>query len=77
MIRFRVQDESVKFRVENATVVQSGNIGELKIDDTLRYVNGVLGVNTATIVEPDNTLPITSAAVDAVVGNIGAVLDTI
>lgn len=38
---------------------------------------GVLSVNTAKRVEEDNTLPITSAAVYTVVGNIEALLKTI
>lgn len=43
----------------------------------LELVNGVLNVLTAHEPEPDNTLPITAAAVHTVVGNIGAILDTI
>lgn len=46
-------------------------------DETLSLKNGVLGVNTATDVEGDNTLPITSAAVFETVGNIEILLKTI
>lgn len=46
-------------------------------DNTLKLANGVLGVNTADTAEQDNTLPITSAAVAASVGNIEAILKTI
>lgn len=46
-------------------------------DETLSFTDGVLKVNTAKEIEADNTLPITSAAVYAVVGNISALLDTI
>ena len=46
-------------------------------DETLTLENGVLSVNTTDIVEGDNTLPITSAAVDVVVGNIKVLLETI
>ena len=49
----------------------------LATDNTLTIKDGVLGVNTADAVEKDNTLPVTSAAVQAVVGNISAILDTI
>lgn len=49
----------------------------LKTDSSLTIRDGVLGVNTADCVEADNTLPVTSAAVQLVVGNIGAILDTI
>lgn len=44
---------------------------------TLDPETGVLSVNTAEQVEADNTLPITSAAVHTVVGNIEALLKTI
>lgn len=47
------------------------------VDETLSLENGVLSVNTATEVEGDNTLPITSAAVAATVGNIEIILQTI
>ena len=46
-------------------------------DETLYLKNGVLGVNTAEQVEPDNTLPITSAAVHTTVGNIEVLLKSI
>lgn len=47
------------------------------LDETLRLKDGVLGVNTSNAPEQDNTLPITSAAVAATVGNIEAILKTI
>lgn len=46
-------------------------------DNTLILEDGILRVNTTDIAEKDNTQPITSAGVDTVVGNIGAILDTI
>ncbi len=47
-------------------------------DETLTLSDdGVLSVNTAKDVEKDNTLPVTSAAVYAEVGNINALLETI
>lgn len=46
-------------------------------DKTLTLKNGVLSVNTAKVVEKDNTLPVTSAAVHTVVGNIEVLLSTI
>ena len=46
-------------------------------DETLYFRDGVLGVNTAHEPDPDNTLPITSAAVAQTVGNINAILKTI
>lgn len=47
------------------------------VDETLSYENGVLSVNTAKEPDPDNTLPITSAAVATTVGNIAVLLKTI
>jgi len=44
---------------------------------TLKVENGVMFVNTADTVEADNTLPVTSAAVQTTVGNINALLETI
>ena len=50
----------------------------LKIDHTLKISElGALGVNAATEVEKDNTLPITAAAVHTTVGNIEVLLGTI
>ncbi len=48
-----------------------------KTDNTLKLENGVLSVNTANSVDQDNSLPVTSAAVYATVGNIEALLKTI
>ncbi len=39
--------------------------------------DGTLNVRTTNEAEADNTLPITSAGVNTIVGNIGALLDTI
>lgn len=50
---------------------------DFETDDTLKFENGVLSVNTTSTMEENNTLPITSAAVYTVVGNINAILDTI
>lgn len=64
---------------ETAREMASGGGGgyTFTLDDTLRLQDGVLGVNTANAPEQDNTLPITSAAVAATVGNIEAILKTI
>lgn len=50
---------------------------EFTTDETLSLVDGILSVNTADDAEKDNTLPITSAAVQRVVGNIEVILGTI
>ena len=46
-------------------------------DETLTLRNGILSVNTAEEPDPNNTLPITSAAVASTVGNIEILLKTI
>lgn len=55
---------------ETAGVIKVGR--NLEMDD-----NGFLSVITADTAEQDNTLPITSAAVNTIVGNISVILDTI
>ena len=51
---------------------------KIKTDNTLKFSEkGVLGVNTVNVVEKDNTLPITAAAVHTTVGNIEVLLGTI
>ena len=50
---------------------------DFETDETLTLENGILSVNRAEEPEPDNTLPITSAAVYVTVGNINALLETI
>lgn len=50
---------------------------EFETDNTLKLVDGILGVNTTYDVHQDNTLPITSAGVAATVGNIEVLLTTI
>lgn len=48
-------------------------VGEnLKISET-----GALSVDTTDVAEEDNTKPITSSGVNTIVGNIGAILETI
>lgn len=58
-------------------VEASGGGVQFTTDETLSLKNGVLSVNTAQEPEPDNTLPITSAAVHTAVGNIEIILQTI
>lgn len=55
----------------------SGGGVAFETDETLYLKDGVLGVNTAHEPDPDNTLPITSAAVAQTVGNIEVILKTI
>ena len=49
----------------------------IKTDETLSYKEGVLSVNIAQEPDPDNTLPITAAAVASTIGNIEILLKTI
>ncbi len=53
-------------------------LGIVKVGENLLISNdGKLSVDTANVVEQDNTKPITSAAVHTEVGNINALLETI
>ena len=55
-----------------------GNDGTTFVpDETLTLQNGILSVNTAKEPDPNNTLPITSAAVAQTVGNIEELLKVI
>lgn len=53
------------------------NCASFDTDASLTLQGGILSVNTTDQMEQDNTLPITSAGVYAVVGNIEALLNTI
>lgn len=66
----------------NKTLLEDGTGGSsggtsFTTDETLSLENGVLSVNRAEEPDPDNTLPITAAAVYATVGNIETLLGTI
>lgn len=59
-------------------VGEGGGLAIYSLDDTLNLSpEGRLSVNTANDAQQDNTLPITSAAVFAEIGNIDALLATI
>ena len=62
---------------EAATTGGNGGVVSFQTDETLYFRDGILGVNTAHEPDPDNTLPITSAAVAQTVGNIEVILKTI
>ena len=62
--------DDIESKIENGGV-------QFTTDETLSLKGGVLSVNTAQQPEPDNTLPITSAAVHTTVGNIEIILQTI
>jgi hypothetical protein len=59
------------------TITKGGGTCNFTTDETLSFVNNVLSVNVATEPDPDNTLPISSAAVAITVGNIDEILKTI
>ena len=50
---------------------------DFEVDETLTYKDGVLSVNTTSTIAAGNLLPVTSAGVHVVVGNINALLETI
>lgn len=71
-----VEDEAFDQLSEILKLIENNNIA-FETDETLSLVNGVLSVNTAEEPDPDNTLPITAAAVASTVGNIEIILKTI
>lgn len=53
-------------------------LGGVRVGSGLSVLpDGTLSVRTAQVAEENNTLPITSAAVHAEIGNINALLETI
>ena len=73
-----VSDEQVEKAVTRYLDENPINPGvQFETDNTLTLKDGILSVNTADVVERDNTLPVTSAAVFTEVGNINALLETI
>lgn len=73
----RVKTADGKWATIPALIAGGGGGVDFITDETLTLENGVLSVNRATDAEPDNTLPITSAAVYAEIGNINVLLETI
>ena len=70
--------ESGEFKGDKGDKGDRGNDGTTFVpDETLTLQNGILSVNTAKEPDPDNTLPITSAAVAQTVGNIEELLKVI
>ena len=73
--------ESGEFKGERGEPGEKGEKGNdgtiFTPDETLSLKDGILSVNTAKEPEPDNTLPITSAAVAQTVGNIEELLKVI
>lgn len=77
-IRTEIPTKTSQLENDSGYLTSSDEIGSaFTTDDTLTLKNGVLSVNTAKEVEADNTLPVTSAAVNATVGNIEIILETI
>ena len=60
------------------TPATKNTLGLVIVGDNLNITKeGVLSVDVTTEVEPDNTQPITSAAVNTLVGNINSLLSLI
>lgn len=73
-----VSEEDLAKAVEDYLKENPAGGVQFTTDETLNLSDqGVLSVNTAQEPDPDNTLPITSAAVAATVGNIEVLLKTI
>lgn len=80
MIQFDLQEkEPVEIGFSVAVRADSGSGGGYNIGHGLKLdaETNTLSVDTAEIVEKDNTKPVTSAAVYTEVGNINALLATI
>ena len=77
----RIQSNNSELReaIELAESLPNASGGGISFttDETLTLKDGILSVNTAKEPDPDNTLPITSAAVANTVGNIETLLKTI
>ena len=58
-------------------VATEDTLGVIKVGSNLKILDGVLSVDTASLVQQDNTKPITSAAVYTELGNIEALLGAI
>lgn len=58
-------------------VASADTIGGIRVGESLRITDGVLSVDTATVVQQDNTKPVTSGAVHTEIGNIEALLEKI
>lgn len=69
--------EADKTEIVNSVIKELPEIKQFETDETLSFENNILSVNTAHEPDPDNTLPITAAAVAATVGNIEILLGTI
>lgn len=78
-MEMEIADETTNAEMEidfKGELVSGGGMA-FETDETLTFKDGVLSVNTADVVEKDNTLPVTSAAVASQVGNIEILLKTI
>ena len=73
LININKDDEGKILQVESRQWVKK----RFQTDETLLFEDGVLRVNTTSSIDGDNTLPITSAAVQTTVGNIEILLGTI
>lgn len=68
-------------KINNVTIgnpvrikITPSSVPKFSIGNGLKFENNMLSVDTADIVEKDNTKPVTSAAVYAEIGNIEALL---
>lgn len=77
LFQSRVDAEEIESAVKDYLEQNPVEGTSFETDETLSLVDGVLSVNTADAVEEDNSLPVTSAAVQTVVGNVEVLLKTI
>lgn len=73
-----MDDDGRLWTAASNTVATKDTLGSIKVGDNLIITeNGILSVDIADVAEADNTRPITSAAVNTIVGNIDALLSII
>ena len=74
----RMVSPDIVHEVGVSTPATRDKLGLVRVGENLNITTeGVLSVDVATEADPDNTKPITSAAVNTIVGNIDALLSMI
>lgn len=75
------ESQTFDVTIKNEDIINARIAGQTSFDDidpiTLKIKNGKLSVNTTDLAEHGNNQPITSCGVEAIVGNINALLELI
>ena len=73
-IKKNIKINNVKIGNRVRIKITPSSVPKFSIGNGLKLENNVLSVDTANVVEEDNTKPVTSAAVYTEIGNIEALL---